>query len=61
VRPDRALTILSAEGVNSDPDLAAMLAIWPVLAKDSRKLLLQTAETLATSSLTGGKGKNRGS
>src|SRR5262245_51502232 len=42
-RPDRALTIPAPV----HPDLAALLALWDRLPEAGRKLLRQTAETLA--------------
>jgi hypothetical protein len=46
-RPDRALTIPTAPTPDSDPDLTALLALWDRLPDGGRKLLRQTAETLA--------------
>jgi hypothetical protein len=41
------LTIPTTSALDCDPDLAALLALWDRLPEGGRKLLRQTAETLA--------------
>jgi hypothetical protein len=56
-RPDRALTIAIPETAETDPDLAALLAVWDRLPEGGRTLLRQTAEALTGTLPRNGKGR----